>query len=205
MRTSSGIVVIVVICLLFSGCIQMSVESKVSKDCNIKYYKISMNMSSFVYNLMQQGATKEGYSSLRNSFYSRIPPKWRDHFSYDEIWHGNYVTIIITARDIPLDNKYIFINKENNKIFYKDYTFDNMNTSMIVAMGGAIRYSLEMPGKIIDSNANIVKENKAIWYITKPTTVYAVSEVPIIPGFEISSGLIAGWLVLTLLIYKRRR
>lgn len=60
---------------------------------------------------------------------------------------------------------------------------------MIVAMGGAIRYSLEMPGKIIESNANIVKGNKAI-------TIYAVSEIPTIPGFDILSALIAGGLTL---------
>ncbi len=67
---------------------------------------------------------------------------------------------------------------------------------MIVAMGGAIRYSLEMPGKIIESNANIVKGNKATWYITKPITIYAVSEIPTIPGFDILSALIAGGLTL---------
>ena len=40
------IVVIIIVCLLLCGCIQISVESKVSKDCKIEYYKISMNMSS---------------------------------------------------------------------------------------------------------------------------------------------------------------
>ncbi len=168
---------------LLSGCISINVESKVGRDCKIEYYKISMNMTSYVYDLLQRDAAKKGYSSLRESFYSNISPEYKSHFSYNEIWHGNYVSIIITARDIPPDGKNIVVEKENGNVIYKDYTFDNKNVSSILIMGGAIHYSLEMPGKIIDSNANIVKGNKAEWYITQPVVVYAVSEIPSL-GFE---------------------
>jgi len=55
----------------------------------------------------------------------------------------------------------------------------------------SFHYYLEMPGKIIESNADKVDNNKAEWHLqgnrafSKP--IYAVSELPAfsIPGFDI--------------------
>ena len=203
-RNSLVLIILVVFAtgILLSGCISINVESKVGRDCKIEYYKISMNMTSYVYDLLQQDAAKKGYSSLRESFYSNISPEYKSHFSYNEIWHGNYVSIIITARDIPPDGKNIVVEKENGNIIYKDYTFDNKNVSSVLIMGGAIHYSLEMPGKIIESNANIVKGNKAEWYITHPMVIYAVSEVPSF-GFEaIIAVIVIAAVIVTVIVVR---
>jgi hypothetical protein len=57
-----------------------------------------------------------------------------------------------------------------------------------------------MPGKIVDSNANVYKDNKAEWHLTGKTMscmrMYAKSEVPAsAPGFEgilAVAGVLAG-------------
>ena len=98
--------------------------------------------------------------------------------------------------------KNIVVEKENGNIIYKDYTFDNKNVSSVLIMGGAIHYSLEMPGKIIESNANIVKGNKAEWYITHPMVIYAVSEVPSF-GFEaIIAVIVIAAVIITVIVVR---
>ena len=48
-------------------------------------------------------------------------------------------------------------------------------------------YYLTMPGKIVDSNANVVNGNKAEWHLSgkdlSNMKIYAKSEVPATPGF----------------------
>lgn len=61
--------------------------------------------------------------------------------------------------------------------------------------GFALHYYLEMPGKIVETNANTIEDNKAEWHLTGAdafnTRIYAKSEIPAIPGFEIFFGLFA--------------
>jgi hypothetical protein len=61
--------------------------------------------------------------------------------------------------------------------------------------GITLDYYLEMPGKILDSNAETVKDNKAEWHAIGSeiynTKIYAKSEVPLLSGFSSIIAIIA--------------
>ncbi len=55
-----------------------------------------------------------------------------------------------------------------------------------------VNYYLEMPGKIVDSNADKVKGNKAEWHFsTRKTPIYAKCEILKSPGFEVFGAILA--------------
>ncbi len=67
-------------------------------------------------------------------------------------------------------------------------------------MSGAvtINYSVEMPYKIENSNADNIEGNKATWILIGSTykTLYAESKIPGIPGFTLTEFIAAGLLLL---------
>ncbi|AIG98497.1 MULTISPECIES: PGF-CTERM sorting domain-containing protein [Archaeoglobus] len=202
MRRLMILFLLVGLAVVLSGCATLSVHSKVNKDGSVESYKLVINTSSFVYGLLAEGAKKEGYESLRESFLSEIPEEMRDKVSYDEVWSGDQVSIIIEARDyVPADDDKVKIRKENGFLIYEDLSFasENNQTSSnelgnALLSSFSLHYYLEMPGKIVESNANVVKDNKAEWHLTGAsafnTRIYAKSEVPGIPGFEAALAIV---------------
>ena len=76
--------------------------------------------------------------------------------------------------------------------------------------GVSLHYYLEMPGKIVDTNANTVNGNKAEWHLTGTdvftTEIYAKSEVPALalPGFSALAAL-AGLACALVCLYRKNR
>jgi len=73
-----------------------------------------------------------------------------------------------------------------------------------------VHYYLEMPGKIVESNANTITDNKAEWHLSGldafSTKIYARSEVPLlpsIPGFAGTSAIL-GVLAVAAIVLRRR-
>lgn len=70
---------------------------------------------------------------------------------------------------------------------------DELSDAMFSGVG--LHYYLEMPGKIVDTNANTVNGNRAEWHLTGTdvftTEIYAKSEVPALalPGFGVLAAL----------------
>lgn len=209
------LVLFIGIAVLLSGCATISVHSKVNREGVIEKYKIVINTSSFVYGLLVENAKKKGYSSLREYFLSNVSEDMRDKVTYDEIWSGDRVSIIIEVKDcVPKSGAKLKIWKEDNFLIYEDLTFmseeeqptDEFSNAILSSF--SLHYYLEMPGKIVDSNANVVKDNKAEWHLTGSDAfnarIYAKSEIPSIPGFGLLVGIL-GLTVAVKIMYRNRR
>ncbi len=62
-----------------------------------------------------------------------------------------------------------------------------------------------MPGKIVDSNVDNVKENKAEWHFSvRKTPIYAKCELPTSPGFGVFEAIAAFSAVFVFGLKKRK-
>jgi len=193
---------VILIAILISGCISLEVHTKVNKDGIIENYRMEMTMNSMLYSILKEQAKKEGYSSVREYFLANVSKELSNQVTYNEKWEGNDVTIIIEAKNVkPLPNAKIKIYREGDYLIFKDTTFksekeQNEQDEFSEAFLASFRldYYLEMPGKIVESNANVVEDNKAEWHLTGidalNAEIYAKSEVPTIPGFELLVGVL---------------
>ena len=129
---------------------------------------------------------------------------------YKEEWSGSNVKMVLTFRGSfkPDEGSGIKIIDGGDYLRY-EYTNSNQdmadsdpadssyaNISQAMLSGVTFDYYLTMPGKITDSNANVVNGNKAEWHFNGNTmsnfkTIYAKSEVAKSPGFESMAALLA--------------
>lgn len=216
MRAKISILCLLIVFLVLScGCFTLEVHTKVNPDATLSSYSYDLTTSQFVYNALKESAKEQGYSSLRESMTSNAEP---GTYKYDEIWDGDTVTISIASTQ-PLqstDPEKWQIKKESGYMIYddkrllSDETIEDSNefTEAMLSSAG-VHYYLEMPGKIIDTNANVVDGNKAEWHLTGSevftTEIYAKSEVPVfaLPGFGALIALI-GLSCATLLLIRKR-
>jgi hypothetical protein len=176
-----------VLMVLVSGCITLSVDSKVNKEGEIVQYHMIIDTNSYVYSILNSEAS-EGGETFRESIISQGG-------ECEEVWDGDDVKIII--KGLPPENAYT--EKSEEYLIYRDPIGDSASDyqsgaedpfGMRNAMDSAIKihYYLEMPGEIVDSNADFVDGNKAEWHMVTLSSirdVYAKSEVPSLPGIEL--------------------
>ncbi len=180
---------------LIAGCATLTLNVKVNSDETISQYYATVETTSMVYNLIG-GQIKSNIDT--------------DLFDYDEKWTGDKVTITMKAKRslVSTDLNELKIQRIDNIMYYEDTRLvdPDMSTneySSAMLNSFVVNYNLEMPGKIIDSNADKVKDNKAEWHLTGEkafnTRIYAKSEIPAsIPGFGVVMalfGLIFGFIV----------
>lgn len=188
-----------------SGCISYEVHNKVKADGSIYPCTISITTNQYVYGLWVANAQKEGYSSIKEQINSQN----NNVFSYNEKWDGDSVTISLEALQpvISLDQSILNIQKEgeflvvrDNRLMNDEYnddynSEDNPYTEAFLS-GMSGHYYLEMPGDIVESNANVVDKNKAEWHLTGmdifTTSFYAKSKLP--------TGIEKYWPILVLIV-----
>lgn len=198
--------------LLSSGCVQTVIHSKVKSDGTISDLTLTFNTSSTVYHLMAQSAREKGYSSLREMFsdpdyYSQNNESadifaGNSNFEYKEEWVEGNVKMIFKSRAPikPDSGSGLQIYRDGNHMVYRhgmgspaqqesSSEYSGMASSML-----PLDYYLEMPGKIVESNANSIDGNKAEWHTTLGssgyTEFYAKSELPVsLPGFTFLQGI----------------
>lgn len=198
----------IILIILISGCISISYDSKVDKNGGIEKYNMTLDTNSFIYSLLNSGN-----QSLKDNITSRGG-------KYKEIWDGNNVKIIISG--IPPENA--SVEKSENYFIYRDKIghlgsvaqknktekTDDIDKSFSNAMESPIKvhYYLEMPSKIIDSNADSVNDNKAEWHMLNLTSirdVYAKCEVPsALPGVGLI-GLVSILIITALILTGKVR
>ncbi len=227
-KVSAVLVVIALsVLLLSSGCVQTAIHSRVQPDGTVSDYRVTLNTSSAVYRLLAQSATEEGYSSLREMFsdpgYYRKDGEGSDlfggdtNFEYDEVWSGDSVRLVFknqapmkpdaeSGLRIYRDGEYlVYRHAMNAPSQQAESEYSGMASSMF-----PLDYYLEMPGTIVDSNANTIQGNTAEWHTALGgpgvTEIYAKSELPpSLPGFTCIQG-IAGVLGLAAAaVHARRR
>jgi len=176
-----------VLMILVSGCLTLSVDSKVNKEGEIVQCHMIIDTNSYVYSILNSEASEDG-ETLRESIISQGG-------EYEEVWDGDDVKI--TIKGLPPENAYT--EKSEEYLIYRDSIGDSASDyqngvqapfRMSEAMDSAmkIHYYLEMPGEIVDSNADFVDGNKAEWHMVTLSSirdVYAKSEVPSLPGIEL--------------------
>lgn len=221
------IITIISLIALVGGCLSISMYTKVNKDGNISDMKIEINTTSTVYGLLQTSAQQQGYSTVKEYMLSNVSKEYGassgNTFDYNEEWSGENVKMTLTAKgslDLGADSP-LKIHREGNYMifeyvatpsptpapmptvspygsFFNESSMSNLTDTML--NGITFNFYLEMPGKIVDSNANVYKDNKAEWHLTGKTMsgmrMYAKSEVPAsAPGFEgilAVAGVLAG-------------
>ena len=202
--------------VLISGCLNVAMHTKVDKSGNISNLKMEINTTSYVYNLMAQNIQSEGYSSMKEYILSNYTKSLDgstagNTVDYSEEWTDDRVKMIIHIKGsiAPPADSGIKISRDGDLLIYEmsmsddddssgqmpsSSEFANMSDAMLSAI--TFDYYLEMPGKIVDSNANEIKGNKAEWHFNGKTMagmdrLYAKSEVPKAPGFGAIVALLA--------------
>lgn len=225
------LIAILSLIILICGCLSISMYTTVQKDGNISDLKVEINTTSSVYGLIQTSAQQQGYSTVKEYMLSNVSKEYGassgNTFDYNEEWSGENVKMTLTAKgSLKQDaNSPIKIYTEGNYMifeyiatasptptptptvspygsFFNDSSLSNLSDTMLNSI--TFNFYLEMPGKIIDSNANAVKGNKAEWHLTGKTMsgmkMYAKSEVPAAaPGFEAIlaiTGIFAGYCII---------
>jgi PGF-CTERM protein len=216
MRANHAILCLLIVFLVIScGCFTLEVHSKVNADATVSSYSIDLKTSQFVYNALKNSAKEQGYATVRESFQAQSEP---GVLTYNEVWDGDTVTIsMASTRPIQsLDPENWQIRKEGGYMIYDDKRFssdeaiDDSNEFTEAMLGSVgLHYYLEMPGKIVETNANAVDGNRAEWHLTGSemftTNIYAKSEVPAlgIPGFGPLAAL-AGLCCAVLVAFRKK-
>lgn len=195
--------------VLLAGCATMSVSSAVGADGTIETYQLQINTSTTVYGFLSEGVKEDGYDSLRESFLSEVDEERYESVDYDEEFDGDEVSITITFEGFePGPDDPMNVTVTDDRIVYEDRVFVNQSANTSGEMNSAftsgltVHYYLEMPGEIVDSNANEVDGNTAEWHETGPDAfthnrIYAESERPTSipgvgqPGLGIGAALLA--------------
>ena len=206
---------IVLAVILISGCLNVAMYTKVDKSGNISSLKVEINTTSHIYGLMTENIQKEGYSGMKEYILSNYSKslggsKSGNIVDYREEWAGDRVKMIIDLKGsiAPPADSGIKIARDGDYLLYElsmdaddssgqmpsSSEYANLSDAVLSAI--TFDYYLEMPGKIVDSNANVVKDNKAEWHFNGKTManadrLYAKSEVPKAPGFEAIVALLA--------------
>lgn len=204
-RKIFGIVVslfLILVVVSISGCVDIEQHIKVSKDGTIKEFKISTNMSKEVYLMLLE-------DSPSNSLCGKFP----EEITCKERVSGNQAIVVLTIENVKpedlaryTDNAFrIKIYKEGDYLIYEDYSSFGEDSGEFGSLI-TVDYYLEMPGKIVESNADIVEGNKAEWHMNADQ----MTRIKIYAKSEISKGiwgpaLIILGLTLLLLLFRKKK
>jgi len=216
LKKSSVLLLIILLIFVFcAGCIKLGlvVDNKINKDANIAHQKMSISTDSAGYSLLKSSAKDQGYSSIKELMEANIAKSLgKENVIYSENWDKDSSKFTMTFEKnnpfSPPANSKINIQKIDNTIIYQDESFYNPsaqstsasesnqyfskaqseNMAKMMLSGITLDYYIEMPGKILDSNADIISDNKAEWHVTgadiSNTKIYAKSEIPLLSGFS---------------------
>ncbi|RXA16470.1 hypothetical protein EQO05_13925 [Methanosarcina sp. MSH10X1] len=201
-----GLVLVLVI--LFSGCVTMSYDAKVNSSGGIEEYNMTMDTNSYVYSALNSQMLEEDGESLRDGVIS-------NGGEYKEVWDGDKVEVQVSG----LTSENASVEKDKDYIVYRDqigtlgdYDENEEDEEDLFGMNEAmdsaiqIHYYLEMPNEIIDSNADYIEGNKAEWHMLNSTSirdVYAKCETPsLLPGMGLLNCVII-FLIMAFIVKKK--
>ena len=193
--------------IVLSGCVTVSVHSKVNSDGTIESYEVNMTMSEMVYGLMQRSASQQGYSSVKEYLLSDINESQAKKIEYEEKSSDGNKTVTLRFKNFnPSGNGSISIKKKDGMMIYKDRTF--MGSGNATRQGSSskiqVEYKLTMPGKIKNSTADSVDGNTATWELSgssESRMIYAKSEISSGLGLLAIAGIgIGGLLIIAIAI-----
>jgi hypothetical protein len=225
--------IILLIFLFCTGCIKMGLayDTKVNKDANLDHAKISITTDNAGYGLLKSSAKSGGYSSIKEMMTKNITKSIGTDILYSENWEKDRSKVTISLERFgafsPAADSKLKIQKIDNYVVYEDTTFNNPsatestssdsstltkeqseNLANMMLSGITLDYYVEMPGKIVESNADTTTDNKAEWHSSGAdvfkTKIYAKSEIPLLPGFEAVLAILGIIVVACLFGVKRK-
>jgi hypothetical protein len=227
--------VFIVLTVSSAGCLNMNMTEniRVNRDAQITAARYSIGIDQSTYNLLKSAAKREGRASVQEMIEANLSKSFgTENAVYSEVWdyENHKVTITVERNDTysPKADSRITIRKTDNGIVYEDLSFysdekpdANLTKSLylnesqyeqmkdVMLAGISLDYYLEMPGKITDSNAAKVSENKAEWHLSGSeiarTKIVAKSEVPLLPWFAPGVAIIVLGLVFVYFGLSRRK
>jgi hypothetical protein len=180
-----GLSVLLVSLIVLSGCVTVSVNSEVGSDATIESYEIEMTMSQRAYNYLEQSASSEGYSSVKEYMLAESFGNVKNNsesMEYSESSEGANKTITVRFDGYtPSSRSPITVRKLNETtMLYTDRTF--ISASEQSSSGSIpVHYTLTMPGEITNSTADSVEGDTATWDLSGAesarTVIYAESKI----------------------------
>ncbi len=193
-RLTGKIILATLLVLAASGCLNAELNTKVNKDYSGSR-TMHLEIAQVLYPYLEGNLSRESISATNGA----------ELVSYKKDINDNKVILDIVVNYKDLRNeKNIRITENNGILRYEDSTFETIGKSESRSMSGTvtINYSVEMPYKIENSNADNIEGNKATWIMVGPTykTLYAESKIPAIPGFTLIELLVSGFLMYVILV-----
>lgn len=171
-----------ILVVLASGCVSFTYDVKVDKSGEFDKFDTTLNTSTTVYSMINEQMMEDEGKSLRQYVID-------NGGKFSEVRNGDDIEVKISG--VPDDN--VNVTKVDGYMVY-NADIDSYET----------HYYLEMPGEIVESNADVVNGNKAEWHMYEGSTrdIYAKSEIPVIPGLGFFSTTIV--LLIALLGVRKR-
>jgi hypothetical protein len=189
--------------LCIAGCVTADCYTAVDADGTISTYRLEVTTSQEHYGLLEESARQDGYAGVAELIEDRGLRLGADAapVAYDESWDGDRVTMRFSVEGgLSADQLAdVAITREGNHLVYRHLIGDGGTGGGVegedpFAAGTEtafeVNYYLEMPGPIVDANADAVEGATAEWHLAGAdllgTELYARSEVPAqgMPGFS---------------------
>ena len=184
--------VLLIAALLSAGCVDLSTNVEVTSDGTLSQMSVAFKTSSSTYILLKD-EIDESLSELRNRDF------YRTYFVTDIKNDGrDFILTIRNIKPIPISEyDTMKFDSYDGKVTFRD--FSEHGNDELYSMGGSITYTLKMPGTILDSNADEVEGDTAVWFFRNgETDIWATSKASTfsIPGF----GIILSFIVIATVI-----
>jgi PGF-CTERM protein len=152
--------------VILSGCVTATVDSTVAADGTVSEYDLTLEMSPSVYDGLQNQAQQEGYDSIEGYLLADVNTSRMENHTYDQNLEGENVTLSLTFTNWnPGPESDVSTNVSDGNVTYEDRTFLTADEEADVAFGDgvAVEYRLTMPADITSSNADLVRNDTAVW------------------------------------------
>lgn len=193
--------VAIVALIVLSGCMTASVDATVAGDGTVSSYDFSLQMSPTVYDGLQAQAEDSGYDSVEGYLLADVNTSRMANHTYEQSLDGDNVTITVSFTDwSPGPESAVSTNVSGGNVTFEDRTFVSADNRSGATLGDgvAVRYELTMPADITESNADLVRNDTAVWEYAADEPVEepmrATSPAPsgvFGPGFGVSAAVIA--------------
>ena len=193
MSTGYGkIIIAALLVLAVSGCLNAELNTKINKDFS-GTRTMHLEIAQMLYPYLEYNLSRETISSVNGA----TLVSYKKDIKNDKV----ILDIVVDYKDLRNESG-IRISEKDGILRYEDFTFESVGKTEARSMSGAvsINYSVEMPYKIENSNADNIEGNKATWIMAGGTykTLYAESKIPSIPGFTMTEVISAGLLLVFL-------
>jgi hypothetical protein len=192
-----------IVALCVAGCVTADIYTTVDTDGTISHYQLEVTTTKEHYALLEESARQDGYADVKEMIEKRGLRLGTDAapVAYTERWAGDEVTMRFTVQGSLSADRLadVQIAREGDYLVYRQVIGDGASSAGVegedpfasgMETAFVINYYLEMPGAIVDSNADTVEGATAEWHLSGAdllgTELYARSEVPSprAPGFS---------------------